>query len=1742
MEHYYTYLRPLQNHPAGTTKLVTRRRRRKSRDSPLSHQPGSKAAEPIISNNLKFKFMKPKALRLIFFLLILTAGYNSAYSQLIGTGGSNAGDCITWCQCCECENCAPISILPVMCAVPGTTISVPITVGQGQSCNNFNDIGAVSLRINYDPNVLVFNTVTVPNAPTGWTLLAGTNPAGTLTISYYWDNIHHWDLPNGAHMFDISFNFLGGSTNLTFNEENEACQFATYYNLTSNNGLILCQTAANYVDGFVAGPIVELDDFDGICQNGEPFTLSGGSPEGGTYKVDGVVKTTFNPADYTVGTHTIQYCYTHTYHYGVNNSGTKICTNCDEETIEVYPVPEVGTGTYGPVCADADDIQLNGGTPAGGTWSGDHVFPIAGAPGYFFDVSDAGVGSHMITYTYVNQYGCSNSANTTIVVNPLPILVITDPDPVCSPNTVDLTAAAITAGSTLYGGALTYWEDEDCTDPLEDPDAVGESGTYYIMATSQAGCIDIDEVVVVINPLPPCQIIGAPVVCLGTSTTYSGPDQMTLVVIENNPSYLWDIPEATNFVGAYIDGPVNGKTVTVVVPSDGGGGGSSVQGNTPPPPLGYVLTLTTKFLTNCQSFCSQQIICNVLPEATAEGTDATCFGYANGSVTFTPGAVGLLPFIYTIDGGTPSAPQMGQYTVPGFAMGNYSFTVQDANGCVNQGDFAIGQPDLLTAYAEEFDPILCFGGSTDIELEAAGGTEPYYFTFNGVTNTTGEFEDIPAGTYSWSVTDAHQCGPVTGTVTIGQPPLLTGGESHTPITCFGYKSTVTLTAGGGTPAYSYTFNGVTNTTGIFNNIAAGIYAWSVTDFNQCGPVTGVVTIIEPPLLTGGESHTPITCFGYKSTVTLTAGGGTTPYSYTFNGVTNGTGIFNNIAAGTYNWSVTDVNQCGPVTGTVTIDQPTLLTGGESHTPITCYGYKSTVTLTAGGGTPAYSYTFNGVTNGTGIFNNIGAGTYNWSVTDANQCGPVTGTVTITQPPILTGGESHTAIGCFGGTSAVTLTAGGGTPAYSYTFNGVTQTTGVFTGIVAGTYNWSITDSHQCGPVTGTTTITQPPLLVASASNDSPLCVGQTLHVYGSATGGTPGYTYHWVKPNGNTSNSQNIQVNNVTANSAGVWTLTVTDSHGCTATATTTVVINPLPPSDFTGDFSVCAFSTQNVYTGPAGQAAYHWVVSECGEIVGPDNQQTVTIKVFGPTAKCGGENCTLCLTTTSQFGCTSQTCHDITINPLPSCTISGDNTVGCGSTQQYQGPAGLSYAWSITGDGTITSATNIRTITVLAGAAGNSYTVTLTTTNSNGCSNTCTKYVTIHSHSICGHVEYNNCYETTLVGVTVKLLGNNQLLATTTTDGQGNYSFPNLCDGIYEIVAESPNKPVGGINSTDAAQVNYWGPYPYNIEMVKFMCGDVTNNNFMAAIDAQRIQRFFVFGDAFDRPTWVYWQEGVIIHSNTNPLTKPSAITATINDDNETVNLLGMVTGDYNGSFNPGSKKSASATLQLVYDGNLQVTPGQEFDLPISVLSQTEVGAVSLLLDIPTDLVEVKDVVMKGTGTPLNFTVNGNELRIGWNSTTPVNVAGGGDLIILKLKATERFVDGTSMKLTLAADELNELANGAFSVIPDATLMVDVVANGVIGIDEQNGENLSFLAFPNPFLDFTTITYTLPESGKVNVQIHDMLGNSVQTVVDETMVAGKYTKKVDFRGMPQGVYTATILFDNGKEKATRTIKLIVYK
>ena len=420
-----------------------------------------------------------------------------------------------------------------------------------------------------------------------------------------------------------------------------------------------------------------------------------------------------------------------------------------------------------------------------------------------------------------------------------------------------------------------------------------------------------------------------------------------------------------------------------------------------------------------------------------------------------------------------------------------------------------------------------------------------------------------------------------------------------------------------------------------------------------------------------------------------------------------------------------------------------------------------------------------------------------------------------------------------------------------------------------------------------------------------------------------------------------------------------------------------------------------------------------------------------------------------------------------------------------------------------------------------------------------------VFEQTLSGNINYYNVSNTSLTsGITAKLFQSNVQVGNDYSVTNGTYQFNGLPPGTYEIVVSSTSSTNGAVNGTDAAQVNAWGTHPFTIEKVRFYAGDVTGSgnvadNFFSSLDPQRIMSNFVNGTSFNRLAWMFWVVGDEVSTNSAPAVLYPSITLDVGS-NTSANLYGLCTGDFNRSFVPTGAKTAGSTLDLIQTGDIQTGMQQEFDLPIHIINAATVGAISLVLDFPADLLEIQDVVINGADGELKWTVKNNQLRIAWYSSAPLNLNAGDQLLYLHVKTTDAFNSGSTVQFSLAESPANELADGQFEPISNAILGIDALNAPSLSVQEQDNLNtLNMSNHPNPFVGNTLINYTLPFSGKVSLEIFNLVGSSLVSLLSEEQLEGKHSIKFNAAALPSGVYMAKLSVGNENNKITQTIKLI---
>lgn len=511
----------------------------------------------------------------------------------------------------------------------------------------------------------------------------------------------------------------------------------------------------------------------------------------------------------------------------------------------------------------------------------------------------------------------------------------------------------------------------------------------------------------------------------------------------------------------------------------------------------------------------------------------------------------------------PSAPPIVGYQVCGLA----------ANGCITDPVcdtiFTSFTPEL-TVVIDAPDTILCYDeNSVSVSAVITGGFAPYAVLWD--TGETSLTINATAGTHTITVSDQNGCVIVQESVTITQllpPSVDAGGDVDM---CAGFVGNVTLngTAFNTSGVYWTGGNGTFSDSTALNpdyqpspgEIASGLILLTLVsnDINGCLPVADDMAIEYNYV---GESvaltTTDITCFGDNDgTVAIQVTGVNEPYSYSFDsGPVVTTTTDSGLAAG--NHTVTLINSLGcDSTLVYEIFSPSPLIISPVNTEnVTCNeGSDGMTSVLASGGIAPYTYSWNTtpVQNGA-VASALPAGNYSVTATDNNGCTTVLN-MPVTEPAALVLAMSAVPPSCYGyDNGAVSVAVTGGTGSCAYQWNTGQVATNVYD-IGDGNYSVVVTDSVGCIAF-GSVTVIEPPLLMATASNDTLICPGTPASLSVAATGGTGTYNYQW---NPGMMNTASISVSPVADQ---LYTCVISDNNGCTIQETIMVTTEVMDPDD----------------------------------------------------------------------------------------------------------------------------------------------------------------------------------------------------------------------------------------------------------------------------------------------------------------------------------------------------------------------------------------------------------------------------------------------------------------------------------------------------------------------------------------------------------------------------------------------------
>ncbi|MHC1705927.1 MAG: T9SS type B sorting domain-containing protein [Bacteroidales bacterium] len=519
--------------------------------------------------------------------------------------------------------------------------------------------------------------------------------------------------------------------------------------------------------------------------------------------------------------------------------------------------------------------------------------------------------------------------------------------------------------------------------------------------------------------------------------------------------------------------------------------------------------------------------------------DVLCYGQSTGKVSL------------NVNGGTPGYSYQWSNTlqitknITNLTSGLYEVTVTDQNLCKAYDSAFVNQPlQALGHSVLKADPT-CTGFSNGwIDLTVWGGTTPYIYNW-GVASSQ-DLNNITAGNYSVTITDAHNC-VLQSSLSLYDPPLLTVILTSTDNLCYGTElGEINLTTTGGTPPYNYAWANSSYllawTTEDLSDLSNDQWYVTVTDQNGCILHDSAV-IDSPPEITTSIVSTNVTAFGgTNGTIDITVAGGVSPYTFIWsNGDT--TQNLTDLPSNWYTVVVTDLNNCTH-TDSVFISQPlSPLTVEITATHVLCFGGSNGTASAAGsGGTPPYTLMWSTASTSPEIIG-LTAGVYSITITDFYG-NTAADTIEVEQPDAIAFNYSITNVSCFGlSNGAIDITVTGGTAPYSFAWRDseyvLAALTEDITGVEADQYYLVATDTFGC---TGNINITvqQPYPLETQIDHTDAICAGSATGTANCVvSGGTGPFDYLW---------SNGEQTAELTGLYAGMYYLTVTDSHNCLVT------------------------------------------------------------------------------------------------------------------------------------------------------------------------------------------------------------------------------------------------------------------------------------------------------------------------------------------------------------------------------------------------------------------------------------------------------------------------------------------------------------------------------------------------------------------------------------------------------------------
>lgn len=679
-------------------------------------------------------------------------------------------------------------------------------------------------------------------------------------------------------------------------------------------------------------------------------------------------------------------------------------------------------------------------------------------------------------------------------------------------------------------------------------------------------------------------------------------------------------------------------------------------------PAGFY-TIDIEDATGCKSNSLVEVVRGAPLSISVAATPTSCSGANNGTITVTT-LNGNAPYQFQLNTNPPQASNVFTNLPPG----NYRVTVTDASGCNVTNIFVDVLPgSALTGTFVKNDPACGNSPTGNITVNVSNGTAPYQYSLDNVNfQASNVFTGLVPGTYTVYINDNNACsGTITNISLVTAPPLTGTFVKNDPTCGSSPTGNITVNISNGTAPYQYSLDNINFQAGnVFNGLVPGTYTVYMRDNTGCtGTITNITLAAAAPL-TGTFTKNDPACGGPTGSITVNISNGTGPYQYSLDNINfQAANTFNGLTAGTYTVYIGDNFGCSGTVANITLTSPPMLTIDAAPQAVRCIGQTNgSITITAGGGTPTYQYSMDGINfQASNVFNGLAPGTYTVYVDDSRGCRAARVNIVITEPTAVQFTTTTQNATCGGGNDGqIIVTASGGTPPYQYSSDGTTFQASNILLVAPGTHSAYVRDANGCtlAPQTNITVGLNDNLAIRTL-NDTSICQGRSI----TLTTVSNAATYTWRPGTGLSSTT----VANPVATPTATTTYIVDAVLGpCLGSDTIIVTVMPAPVAAAGADESICL--NDSIQLSGAGGVIYQWSPS-----VGLSNA-TIANPFAKPT-----QTTTYNLLVTDANGCTSLASDAVAITVIrpPNVNITKNSYVSPGEVIKLHAEGGTSYLWT---------------------------------------------------------------------------------------------------------------------------------------------------------------------------------------------------------------------------------------------------------------------------------------------------------------------------------------------------------------------------------------------------------------------------------------------------------------------------------